>query len=146
MRQENRFPFHLIWHLTAGMTIAYAIAFMMLHGYSTRFAELSFWQAVWRTITYVIPQWHFIIIPAGLIVIVLSIGIHGFLSFLSDSFRHLTLYLVFTIIAGGVFVLVFQVFSLYIIIPTFIECLILSRIDAALDKQFEDKPKRKDSL
>lgn len=87
MFAKRNFAAYFLAHLSGGLLIAVIVAFNMLHGYSTRFAELSYWEAVWRTFTYVLPQWTYFIVLGGGIVTILSLGAHKILANMRQWFR-----------------------------------------------------------
>lgn len=147
----NQKPYsnHLSWHITAGMLIAFFMAFIALHGYSMNpYLKLNFFEQIWRTISYVIPKWLLIIIPAGLIVSALSWAMYGLIRKLEGEQRKTStaVYFILTVLGAGFFLLVFNIFSLFILIPVYLECQILSRIVGSPDAEFEEKRKVEDLM
>jgi hypothetical protein len=70
MKQENRLIFYLVWHLIAGMVIAFSLVFI-LYGFSMG-RNLNFWEEIWRTINYGL-----IIVPTSAFISVLSMWMYG---------------------------------------------------------------------
>lgn len=147
MYQKNRTVFYISWHIAWGLLIAYGVAFVVLHGSSLYYTGLDYWHqdAVWRTISYVIPKWHLVIIPAGCMVMVLSFVAHGLLHGMARDEENLTMgcAVLLALLAAAFFLLVFQFASLFIFIPLIAECMLLAGIDIAWDRRLEEKPKRK---
>jgi hypothetical protein len=146
MRPEYRVPLYAIWHLIWALLIAYTAAFVMLHDFSLYYTGLDYWHetAVWRTINYVIPQWHLVIIPAAFIVMIISIAGHILMTSIWRNEENLAMgcSLVIAILCVGLFIILFQGLSIVIFIPLIIEILLVTLIDKLLDKPVGKKLKR----
>lgn len=84
---KRSFALYFLVHFAAGLLIAYFVAFNMLHGYSTRYTELSTWEAIWRTISYVIPKWTFFVVLGGMIVTLMSLGLQKLFTSIGQWFQ-----------------------------------------------------------
>lgn len=124
MQKEQRF--YLIWHLVTGMVTSCIFFAFGLHYYSQMQPGLSFPEQIWYTITVLFPSWSFIMIPAGLVIAVISWAVYGLLSGKKPEAKYL-----YWLICGGagVWTLVFNVYALAIWIPLLLSGLLLKWVE-----------------
>jgi hypothetical protein len=148
MREENRFPFYIGYHIIAALLLAFAIAFFMLHPYSASHYELNGNEQLWRTFSYVFPKWYFTIFTAAGILALFSFGSYGLLQGFrrNDDDFFMKAYGVALIASILIFAVLYGVIALiaaaFILVPAFVQCVILAVIEWAWLKPSE-KAKRK---
>lgn len=146
MRDENRFPFYISYHLIMALLLAFGIAFFMLHGYSMNHRELNSFEQLYRTFSYVFPQWYFVIFSAAGILALFSFGGYGLLRGMSrgEDGLFMSAYVISLLASLGIFGLLYGsmlgAFA-FILIPGIVQCLILAAIEWAWGKAGE-KAKR----
>jgi hypothetical protein len=131
LRSFNLSRFQIFWQLSVGQITAFLFAIGGLNYYS-ELIGLRSWQAIWHTITHILPSWIPIIVPFGLLFSILSVGIHGVLG-KSKTGRLIGDYILIVAIIAGNIIMIFTTSALLFISLMYILNLLLRLIDIFFD-------------
>jgi hypothetical protein len=134
MRNNHPFSFYIAYHSGMSLLIAFIIAFFMLHPYSMNETGLNFFQQIWLTLSYLFTAWSFLILMGAGVLGLFSFGIYGFLRGMryEQESAYTAVYILALLLSFSMFSVfggMFNIFGVFTLIPSIVQCAILAFIE-----------------